>query len=104
MRFVIIAMGGLFLIAALYVVTMNWGCVIASSRNKARGIDRHHSTVPVVSFLLAFLALFMWPYWPQKWVLLVPALDIANLSLLFWPFVLIYQAIRKRSSLPKDQR
>jgi hypothetical protein len=103
MRIVITVIGGLSLLAAIYITVMNWACVIASERNKRKGIDRHHSTVPVVTVLLACFALLMWPYWPGKWTMLIPALDIANLNLLFAPIYLIVHLIRKRGSDRKSQ-
>jgi hypothetical protein len=48
----------IILLLAGYIVAMNWGCVIVSFRNKRRGIDRHHSTVPVVFFILVALAIW----------------------------------------------
>jgi hypothetical protein len=76
------------LLLAVYVVAMNWGCVIVSIRNKRRGIDRHHSTVPVISFILAALAHVIYPKADKNWMIVIPLLDIANWSLLTLPFVL----------------
>ena len=95
MRILITVMGGLCLLAALYVAIANWGCAIITERNKRKGIDRYHSTVPVVSILLAFCAMFMWPYWPHAWVMLISILDFANLMLLLSPVWLLLHFIRK---------
>ncbi len=46
-------MAGLVLFLAAYIAAMNWGCVVASLRNQKKGIDKHHSTVPLVTVLLA---------------------------------------------------
>ena len=73
------------LLFAAYIVVMNWGCVIISMRNKRRGIDRHHSTVPVLSFILAALAYSLYPRADGRWMITVPLLDIANWSLLWLP-------------------
>src|SRR5438445_12451429 len=78
---------GILLIAA-YIVVMNWGCVIVSMRNKRRGIDRHHSTVPVVSFILTALAYSLYPRADARWMITIPMLDIANWSLLWFPVAL----------------
>jgi hypothetical protein len=84
------------LLFAGYIVVMNWGCVIISMRNKKRGIDRHHSTVPIVSLVLAALANEIYP-WPDKmWMISVPLVDIANWSLLWLPVVLIREARRRK--------
>ena len=103
MRVVITVLGALFLVATFYITVMNWGCAVTSLRNQRRGIDRHHSMVPIVSAWLALCALVMWPFWPGKWVLLLPALDIANLNLLFCPLYLLPRLFRKRNLRSKDQ-
>ncbi len=83
------------LLFGAYIVVMNWGCVIAGMRNKRRGIVRHHSTVPVVSFVLAALAFLIYPRSDKLWMISVPLLDIANWSLLWLPVVLIREAKTK---------
>ena len=88
------------LLFAVYIVVMNWGCVIVSIRNRKRGIDRHHSTVPVVSFIMAGLAHLICP-WPDKsWMIAIPLLDIANWSLLWLPFGLIREWRRRKIAEP----
>lgn len=96
------ALGILCLIAALYIMVMNWGCVIVSLRNKRRGIDRHHSTVPIVSAFPAILAAAFLGRPFGIWVLLIPILDIANLNLLFSPVYLIIYLWRKRAATRKS--
>lgn len=91
-RFII---ASVFLIFAAYIVVMNWGCVIASARNKQRGIDRHHSTVPLVSVFLTILAYLIYPKPDKMWLISLPLLDIANWSLLWLPVVLIREARKK---------
>ena len=39
-----------------YVLLMNWLCVIRSSQNRRRGIDKHYSPVPVVGLFLCAIA------------------------------------------------
>ena len=90
--------GGLCLLAAFYVLIMNYGCVIVSLRNKRRGIDRHHSTVPFVSAIPAVLAAMLLPRPWGIWALLIPVLDIANLNLLLAPVYLVVHLLRKRKS------
>jgi uncharacterized membrane protein len=46
----------LLAVIALSVIVMNYACVIASYRNRLRGIDRHHSTLPLVPQILLVLA------------------------------------------------
>jgi len=79
---------GCILVAA-YTVALNWGCVIVSIRNKKRGINRHHSVVPLGSAIFAAFALIAYPG-PQRYLLLlVPIMDIGNWLLLWLPVVFI---------------
>jgi hypothetical protein len=96
------ALGILCLLAALYILVMNWACVILSLRNKRRGIDRHHSTIPIVSAFPAILAAALLGRPFGIWALLIPILDIANLNLLFSPIYLILHLLRKRRQKSHD--
>ncbi len=89
----------IILLLAGYIVAMNWGCVIVSIRNKRHGIDRHHSTVPVVSFILVALAHVIYPRSDKNWMIVIPVLDIANWSVLALPFGL-FREWRKRNTEP----
>jgi hypothetical protein len=80
------------LIFAVFIVVMNWGCVIGNMRNKRRGIDRHRSTVPIVSLVLVAVAYIMYPRPETSWMFAIPLLDIANWRLLWLPAALMQQA------------
>lgn len=87
----------IFLLSAAYVVVMNCACVIVSVQNRRKGIDRHHSTVALVSLILAALAYAAYPYTHKNWIVLLPLADIANWTLLWLPVMLIRGArARKR--------
>jgi len=88
------------LLLAAYIVVMNWGCMIVSMRNKRRGIGRHHSTAPVVSFILTALASLIYPRPDKMWMISIPLLDIANWNLLRLPMVLIREARAKKTTKP----
>ena len=92
------------LLLAGYVVVMNWGCVIVSMNNKRRGIDWHHSTVPILSVILVALASLTYPRPDTMWMIYVPLLDIANWSLLWLPVVLIEKREQRKSPNKKVQR
>jgi len=62
-----------------------------------RGIDQHHSTVPLVSFFITVFAMMVYR-WP--WMLLVPLLDIGNWVLVWAPFGLVWQMCRKSTAEP----
>lgn len=94
----------IFLLASAYVAAMNWGCVIANARNKRRGIDRRHSTIPFVSLFPAALAILAYPGPHKAWLLAVPVLDIGSwlliLGVLWLPVVLIRQLKKNERSVP----
>src|SRR5215475_3782121 len=79
----------LILLFTAYVVVMNWGCFIVNWRNKRRGIDRHHSMMPLVSVLFSYLAFLIYPYALRNWIGIIPLLDIGNWMLLLLPVILI---------------
>lgn len=88
----------ILMLLAAYIVVMNWGCVVVSERNKRRGIDRHHSTVPLISLILAGLAFPLFPFTPRVWIAIIPAVDIGNWMLLIGlPVAIIQGAFRKGS-------
>jgi len=67
-----------------YIVAMNAGCVFVSLRNQRRGIDRHHSTVPLVAQILLGSAGSISSFIPH-WLLWSVALaDISLWSLLYF--------------------
>jgi hypothetical protein len=86
----------LLMLMAGYVVLMNWARVAATIRNRRRGIPRRHSTVPLVSLLLAGLAAAVYPFTPRLWIGLIPLTDVANLMLLWLPVFLIKEAKKRR--------
>ncbi len=97
-------LSSILLLAAVYIVVLNWGCVIVSIRNARRGIDRHHSTVPLVSFFLTIFGIVFFPQ-PNKvaWMIAVPILDIAHLNIvfaIFWLPVMLVRTLRKKKNHP----
>ena len=65
-------------------VVMTWWCVLASERNRRKGVDRHHSVAPVVLLLLVGVVGYpMWPYAPKWWMWVIPGLDIGTWMLIF---------------------
>lgn len=73
-----IIVASVLILFGAYVAVMNWGCVIVSMRNKRKGIQTHHSTVPLVSLITAMLAWAVYPVHPKSWIGLIPTLDIGN--------------------------
>jgi hypothetical protein len=90
----IIAASVLMLIGA-FIAVMNWACVIVSMRNKRKGIDRHHSTLPLISLIAAGLAYFIYPLQPKGWIGLIPALDLGNWMLVIGLPIAIVQGAFK---------
>lgn len=102
MRELRIVVSILFVLAAGYVLAMNWWCVIATKRNERRGIDKHHSTVPLVTLILAGIAYRAFPLTAKAWIGVVPALDIGNWMLLCLPAVLLREWRQSRNAEPGD--
>ena len=84
-----LVLAGLLLLLAAYIAAMNWGCVIVSVRNQRKGIDRHHSTIPLVTVLLAGIACPIWPYGSRWWAFAIPLADIANWLMLWLPVAVL---------------
>ena len=63
-------------------------------------MDRHHSTVPFVSFVLAAIAYLVYPRPDRMWMFSVPLFDIANWCLLWLPVALVRESKRKRITEP----
>ncbi len=89
----------ILMLFAAYIAAMNWWCVIASDLNKRRGIDKHHSTVPLISLILTgILAYPLCPFTPKEWIWVIPALDIGNWMLLIGlPWAIAQGAFKKDS-------
>ena len=83
------------LVFALCIAAMNWSSVIGNMRNKRHGIAHHHSTIPIVSFILAALSYIIYPRQDKGAALIIPLLDIANWRLLWLPVALRRQARAK---------
>jgi hypothetical protein len=81
------------LLLAAWVLLGNWVCMILTIRNKRRGIDRHHSTVPALSFVLLLLAQYIYPHLSTGLLLIIPMVDVGNWVLLWGLF---YHFIRQR--------
>jgi uncharacterized membrane protein len=85
------------LVFALCIVAMNWSSVIGNMRNKRKGVDRHHSIVPIVSFILAAITYIVYPHQDKGLTLIIPLLDIANWRLLWLPVALLRQTRTKEN-------
>lgn len=81
---------------AAYIAVMNWGCVIASLLNRKKGIDKYHSTVPLISLIIAGVAAWSYPYDHRLWILTIPVVDVSNWMLLCLPYIFLKDRIDKR--------
>jgi len=68
----------ILLLLACLMVVMNWTCVIASERNRRKGIQKHVSTVPLLSLIFAGFAHTLYPWTPKGWIGFIPAVDMGN--------------------------
>ena len=91
-----------FMLMALYIAAMNWGCVIVSMRNRRNGIDKYHSPVPLVSLIFAYLSYLAYPNKPASWIGLIPALDVGNWLLLWLPVIWWREFRENRKTEPND--
>ncbi|MBI2441694.1 MAG: hypothetical protein HYV35_10020 [Lentisphaerae bacterium] len=88
---------------AAYIVVMNWGCVIASERNKRKGIAKHHSTVPLISLILTgVIAYPLYPFSPKWWIGIIPAVDIGNWMLVIGLPWAIARGMFKKEDTPNQ--
>ena len=90
-----------FLCIATLVVIGNACCVYVSFRNRKREIDRHHSTVPLVSAILAGLGYSLYPYSQAAWFWLLPFFDMGNWILFFAVPTLLRENIIS-GNMPED--
>ena len=97
------SIAGIAMLLAAYIVVMNWGCVIASELNKRKGIDKHHSTVPLISLILAgVIAYPVYPFCPKWWIGIIPAVDIGNWMLIIGLPWAIAQGMFKKGESPNQ--
>lgn len=94
MTLVRLIVSAIILLLAAYIAVMNWGCVVASLWNQKKGIDKHCSTVPVVTVLLAGIACPIYPYDSRLWAFAIPLADIANWFML-WLLVVVLRESRE---------
>lgn len=85
------------LVFALSIVALNWSAVIGNMRNKRKGVAYHHSTIPVVSFILVALSYIIYSRQDKGLTMIIPLLDIANWRLLWLSVALIRQERTKES-------
>jgi hypothetical protein len=91
-----IIIAAILLLFGAYTAVMNWGCVLVSMRNRRKGIDKHHSTVPFVSMIAAGLAHLIYPLQPKQWIGIIPLVDIGNWILIIGlPIALAKGVFRK---------
>jgi hypothetical protein len=88
----------ILILLAAYITAVNWCCVIVSMRNKRRGIHKHHSTVPLISLILAALAYAVCSFSSKAWIGIIPAVDIGNWALVIGlPCAIAKGAFRKKA-------
>ena len=68
--------------------------------NRRKGVDRHHSPVPVVSLLLvAVVGYPMWPFGAKWWMWVIPAADIGTWMLIVGlPWAIVTGAFKRKSA------
>jgi len=88
----------ILLLLACLMVVMNWTCVTASERNRRNGIQKHVSTVPLLSLICAGFGHALYPWTPKGWIGVIPAADIGNWMLLIaLPWAIAKGMFRKKT-------
>jgi hypothetical protein len=84
----------LLILFAGYIAVMNWVCVIVSLRNKWKGVDKHHSVIPLISVVISGAAYALYPSSPKEWIAIIPLADIGNWMLVIGlPWALVKTSI-----------
>lgn len=92
----------LLITLALYLAVMNWLAMVVSVRNRRKGISKRHSTVPIVSALVALVAFAVYPHSPKWWIVIIPLVDLSNWNMLRVPFRLMANRRKKNSDPGAD--
>ena len=98
MNLIQIIIAALLILFGAYVAAMNCRCVLVSMKNKRRGIDKHHSTTPIISVVSAGLAYMIYPLQPKAWISVIPLLDIANWILIIGLPIAIARGLFKKQT------
>jgi hypothetical protein len=98
------SIAAIVMLLAAYIAVINWWYVIASELNKRRGIDKHYSTVPLISLILAgVIAYPLYPFTPNWWIWVLPAVDIGNWMLIIGlPWAIAHGMFKKKESPNKE--
>ncbi len=87
------------MLMAVAIVAVNWSCFIKTERNKRKGINKHHSTVPLLSVILAGLGFSTYPFSRGAWIGIIPAVDIGNwLALVGFPLAIARGSLKKKQN------
>ena len=76
-------------LAAAYVAAMNIGCAVANYRNKKRGVDKHHSMVPIAVQLLALASAAISSAVPKALLIGICLVDLSLWQLAYLPIFLL---------------
>ena len=84
------------LAVGVLIVALNWTCAYLSLRNRAHGIDKHHSTSPLVAQLVLLVGFAIGsrfaPDVSPGWVFLGVALaDISLWQIIYLPIFLLFR-------------
>ncbi len=74
---------------AALVALANWTCFLRNYRNRRRGVARHYSIVPALSFILLMIAGFVCPRGPGVWIAVPVVLDPGTWVVIALPFAML---------------
>jgi len=85
------------MVFGIYIVGVNYCCIIVSERNKRKGIDKHHSVSPFIGPISYLIGTLLSPLRIGIHVLIVSALDPGTwLIVLGLPYALLTELLRLR--------
>lgn len=86
----------ILMLSAAWLVVMNAVCVTKSLQNQKRGIDRHHSMVPIAAQIQLLVAALIPSSYPSWLLWTIALLDISLWTLAACLFTSLWKKISKR--------
>jgi hypothetical protein len=74
---------------AALVAFGNWTCFLRNYRNRRRGVAKHYSVIPALSFCLLIIAGSICSYDPGVWIVIPVMLDPGTWVVIALPFVML---------------
>ena len=97
-------LGAGIMVFGIYIVGVNYWCIIVSERNKRKGIDKHHSVSPFIGPISYLVGTLLSPLKIGVHVLIVSALDPGTwLIVLGLPYALVTELLGLSNKQKNDR-